>query len=288
MNPRKMSMWVLAAAVTTALAGGEALADGKKGTAVIKGMCKFTGDKPKLMGVNMSADPNCKHDKPVPNPELIVGKDGELPFVFVHIKSGISEKYDAPKEPAHIDQNGCMYDPHVFGMIAGQALKITNSDDTAHNIHAAPKINNEFNFGQPKKGMVTVREGKDTFKQPEVMIHIKCDVHPWMSAYVGVVTHPFFAVSSNEKDNRGKFEIKELPAGSYELEAWHEKWGTVTQKVEIKDGETKEINFEFTKPGGGAKAAADRPAPRTVTLSTIGSGEATAAPAACCEHEPTK
>jgi plastocyanin len=158
--------------------------------------------------------------------------------VFVYVKSGLAGKtFDTPKEPIVIDQKGCHYVPHVFGMMAKQPLKIVNSDDTLHNIHAQPSKSKEFNIGQPNKGMETTR----TFASPEVMVHFKCDVHPWMSAYVGVLDHPFYSVSGED----GTFSIKGLPAGEYEIVAWHEKYGEKTQKVKVGDGEGKTADFSF-------------------------------------------
>jgi hypothetical protein len=136
-----------------------------------------------------------------------------------------------------LNQQGCHYTPHVFGVQVGQPLDILNSDDTLHNVHAAAQVNQEFNLGQPFKGMKTTR----TFDKPEVMIPFKCDVHTWMNAFVGVLAHPYFAVSADG----GKFSLKTLPPGTYEIEAWHEKLGTQTQTVTVGEKETKEITFTF-------------------------------------------
>ena len=122
-----------------------------------------------------------------------------------------------PTETAKIDQKDCRYHPHVFGMRVGQPLEIINSDPTLHNIHAMPKANKEFNTGQPIQGMKTTH----TFDGKEVMVPFKCDVHGWMNAYVGVLDHPYFAVTGED----GKFELKTLPPGTYTIEAWHEKLG---------------------------------------------------------------
>jgi len=269
--------------------GGAALAGGKTGTAAIKGKVTMEGEAPKPKAVNMKADAFCASHKPQPEPGSVVfAKDGNtIPYVFVYVKEGITEKYDAPAEPVTIDQHNCMYSPHVFGMVAGQSIKIVNSDETAHNIHAMPKKNGEFNFGQPKKGMTAMREGKDTFNKPEQMVQIKCDVHPWMSAYVGVLEHPFFDVSKFEpKEARGTFEIKNLPAGEYELEAWHERFGKLTQKVAVKDGETKEIEFKFSK--GAAMAPAAGGDVRLVSLESKTDGSSCCAKKAAAECEAKK
>jgi len=136
-----------------------------------------------------------------------------------------------------ISQTSCMYEPHVFGLQTGQKLEILNSDSTLHNINCQAKLNKKFNIAQPTKGMKSAK----TFDQPEVGVPFKCNVHPWMTAYAGVFSHPFFAVSGAD----GSFSIKNLPAGTYTLEAWHEKLGVQTQKVTVADGESKEISFSF-------------------------------------------
>jgi hypothetical protein len=133
----------------------------------------------------------------------------------------------------------CTYTPHVSGVQAGQPIEVSNSDNTLHNVNVQPKKNPGFNFAQPIPGMKTVKK----FANPEIMIPFICNVHPWMKSYVGVVGHPFFAVSGDT----GQFEIKGLPAGSYVIEAWHEKLGTATQNVTVGAGETKTLNFSFKK-----------------------------------------
>jgi hypothetical protein len=248
------------------------LADNEKGTAVIKGKVTFDGTPPKMKALTIQGDNHCiqQHSKPQADQGTIVyTKDGNtIPYVFVHAKNGVKGKYTPPPTPVVIDQKGCMYHPHVFGMIAGQPIDIKNSDSTNHNIHSLAKKNPTFNFAQAQQGMVKNLAGNDTFTREEIMVKIKCDVHAWMSTYVGVCTHPFFDVTKSHEDDggdkakRGTFEIKELPAGEYEIEAWHESFGTMTEKVAVKDGETKEIEFKF---GGAKKAEAPTPT-RTVIL----------------------
>jgi hypothetical protein len=148
--------------------------------------------------------------------------------------------FDPPTEVAHIDQKGCRYHPHVFGVRVGQQIEISNSDDTLHNIHAMPKSNPEFNTAQPMQNMKMTQK----FDKPEIMVPFKCEVHGWMNAYVGVVDNPYFAVS----DESGKFELKGLPPGTYTIEAVHEKMGTQTASVTIGEKETKDISFTFKAP----------------------------------------
>lgn len=252
---------ILVGLAACSLICGAAQADNEKGTAVIKGRVVYEGDPPKPKALPaMKADATCHKAHPTTVPDqgtIVYTKDGNaIPYVFVYVKNGLKGKYDAPKEPVTIDQEGCMYHPHVFGMMAGQPLAIKSSDPTAHNIHSLPSKNTPFNISQPNIGVIT-RSGKDTFTKPEVMIKIKCDVHAWMSSFVGVSSNPFFDVTKShkgpggdgtdgdDKSKRGTFEIKNLPAGDYEIEFVHENFGKVMEKVSVKDGETKEITVKM-------------------------------------------
>jgi plastocyanin len=239
-----------APASSAAPAGAPAGGGGKKvdpATAgEVKGVVSLDGVAPKNADIKMNADPVCVKQtagSPQAQETFMVGSDGKsLANVFVYVKDGLSPEYsfDVPTESAKIDQQNCRYHPHVFGMRVGQKLEIVNSDPTLHNIHAMPKANTEFNNGQPIQGM----KMDHTFTAKEVMVPFKCDVHGWMNAYVGVLDHPFFAVT----DADGKFDIKGLPPGTYTIEAWHEKGGTVTQSVTIGNSESKDINFTIKAP----------------------------------------
>lgn len=212
----------------------------------VKGTVKLEGAAPKNEPIKMNADPTCmRESKGTPLQEVYEVDNGNLANVFVYVKDGLGNYiYDTPTEPVKLDQQGCRYHPHVFGVRVGQPLQIVNSDPTLHNIHAIPKINQEFNNGQPIQGMKTTH----TFTAQEVMIPFKCDVHGWMNAYVGVVNHPYFAVTGKD----GSFDLKTLPPGSYTIEAWHEKLGTQTEKVTIGNNETKDITFTFKASGATA------------------------------------
>jgi hypothetical protein len=215
---------------------------GADASATLRGSVVFKGIAPAPVKIKMASDPACQQSHPqgIMAEDYVVGKAGGLKNVFVYVKQGLGGKtFPAAAAPATITQKGCQYTPHVIGVQTNQPLEIVNDDATLHNVNAQTKINAGFNFAQPVQGMKTVK----TFGKQEVMVPFICNVHPWMKAYIGVVDHPFFAVS----DDAGKFEINGLPAGTYVLEAWHEKLGTSQQKVTVKDGESKSVSFVFTK-----------------------------------------
>lgn len=214
--------------------------------ASISGVVKYEGTAPKFKEIKMDADPLCieKHTSAVYPQTLVLGEGNTMANVFVHVTSGLpNQAYAAPAEPVILDQKGCFYEPHVFGVMAGQMVKILNPDGTLHNVHAMSKINPEFNLAMPKFRTETTK----VFDKPEFMFAFKCDVHPWMLAWGSVMSHPYFATTKQD----GKFTIDNLPAGTYEVEAWHEKLGTQKSSVTLADGETKEISFTFSKPSSG-------------------------------------
>jgi plastocyanin len=227
-----------APAETAAPAGGGQKVDPAT-AGEVNGVVAFEGTAPKNEPIKMNADPVCVKANTTPQEqETYVVTDGKLANVFVYVKDGLSAySFDPPTGMLTFDQKNCRYHPHVFGARVGQAVEIVNSDPTLHNIHALPKDNAEFNNGQPIQGMKMTH----TFTAKEVMVPFKCDVHGWMNAYVGVVDHPFFAVT----DKDGKFSFKGLPPGTYTIEAWHEKLGTQTATVTIAAKETKDANFSF-------------------------------------------
>lgn len=207
----------------------------------IAGKVNFKGSAPPPAKIKMNADPKCVRihgGKDVVSDQVVVNPNNTLRWVFVYVKKGLEgKKFDVPKQPARLDQQGCVYHPHVFGIMVNQPIEIINSDPTLHNIHALPKNSPGFNIAQPRQGMKMTK----TFSKPEVMIKVKCEVHPWMASYVGVLDHPKFAVT----DEKGSYEITDLPPGEYELEAWHEKYGTQTMKVSVGAAETKAVDFTF-------------------------------------------
>jgi plastocyanin len=206
----------------------------------VSGKVVLVGIPPKAEVIRMNADPVCMREAKDKNrtETFIVGDGGALQNVFVYVKEGLGDRtFDVPTEVVKLDQEGCRYIPHVFGIRVGQPLEIVNSDPTLHNIHAMPKKNQEFNTGQPIEGMKYTH----SFTTKEVMVPFKCDVHGWMNAYAGVLDHPYFAVTGAG----GTFELKTLPPGSYVIEAWHEKLPPQTQNVTVAESEEKEVNFTF-------------------------------------------
>jgi plastocyanin len=205
----------------------------------------FAGKVPTLKPLAMDADPACakKHSKPVPNEMLVLGGGNTMGNIMVWVSKGLpaGKTWPAPKTPVTLDQKGCVYEPHVQGIMVGQPYRILNSDGVLHNVHALPKVNRSFNKPMPP----TMKETTATFDKPEEVFQIKCDVHPWMLAYVGVFTHPFFSVTRPD----GKFTISGLDPGTYTITAWHEKLGTQTATVTVGANDTKTQDFKFTTPG---------------------------------------
>ena len=190
--------------------------------------------------IRMDADRKCMslHKEATTSQSVLVNNEGMLQNVFVYVKEGLgSHTFSSPKTPIIIDQHGCMYEPHVLGIQVNQPLLIRNSDPVLHNIHALPTINSAFNIAQPLQGMKTER----VFSQPEIMIRVKCEIHSWMGCYIGVLDHPFFAVS----DSDGNCILKGLPAGEYTIAAWHEKYGSREQTIVIAGAAAKAIDFRF-------------------------------------------
>ena len=232
-------LWLAAGLVTVLLWPGVAVA-----AATITGTVTFTGKPPALKPLAMDADPACakKHTKPVLAEMLVLGNGQTMANVIVWVSKGLpaGKTFPVPKTPVTLDQNGCIYVPHAMGIMVGQAYRILNSDGILHNIHTLPKINPSFNRAMP----ATSKEASTTFAKPEPIFQIKCDVHPWMSAYIGVFTHPFFAATATD----GKFTIAGLDAGTYEITAWHERLGTQTASITVGASDTKTQDFKFAVP----------------------------------------
>jgi plastocyanin len=212
-------------------------------TGTVAGIVRFTGTMPERELIRMTQDRNCVEAAgPNPQSEAVLADGDGVRNVFVHIKDGLDPAFtfDAPSAPVVLDQKGCIYRPRVLGICVGQALEVVNTDPTFHNVHALPMINQEFNTGQRQNDRYST-----VFTTPEVMVRFKCDAHGWMAAWVGVTTHPYFSVSGDG----GRFDIPQLPAGTYTLEAWHERLGTQTATVTIAQGQTATADFTFAMPG---------------------------------------
>ncbi len=211
-------------------------------TAEVKGKVTYVGKPPKAKRLRMDADPVCaaSHREAAKAESFIVDSNGNLANVIVYLE-GVSYNGKTPNSPVTLDQNGCVYSPHVIGLQAGQPLKILNSDATMHNIHGLPKVNREFNFGMPK----SLKEKTIKFDKPENVFVVKCDVHPWMKSYAQVFDHPYFAVTAKD----GSFSIKNVPDGTYKAVAWQERFNkrTLSQSVTVKGGKAT-LNFTFERP----------------------------------------
>jgi len=226
----------LCAAVFLAAASAASAQD-----ASIGGTVKFDGKfKAKKLNSQLAGDKYCGPQNAggdVFSEDAIIGANGELANVFVWIKTGAPKGAKAPDKVVEIDQTKCIYRPHVNVVMVGQTFRIKNSDDTMHNIHGLPSLNKEFNEGQGTKGMTSDK----VFNVQEIGIKIKCDVHPWMGAWLHVVEHPYFGLTGLD----GKYTIAGLKAGKYTVEFWHEKFGKKTVDLEVGEKEAKVQDFTF-------------------------------------------
>lgn len=214
----------------------DAVAPATAGT--ITGVVKFEGQAPAAQAIRMDSDPFCEKQPTNTTETIVIGSGSGLQNVFVYVKDGLGDRvFPVPSTPVVLDQKGCRYTPHVLGIQVGQTLEIASSDNTLHNVHAIPQQNREFNMAHPLAGIKHTR----VFSTKEVMVPFKCDVHKWMSAFLGVLDHPFYAVTTGD----GRFELKGLPPGSYTVEAWHEKLGTQTQAVTVGEKQTMDVAFTF-------------------------------------------
>jgi plastocyanin len=204
----------------------------------ITGTIRFAGTPPAPETINRSSDPYCEQQGAATTETVVVGGASTLQNVFVYVKDGLGDRvFPVPSTAAVLDQKGCRYVPHVLGIQVGQTLEILSSDNTLHNVHAIPEQNREFNKAHQMAGI----KHTHVFSTREVMVPFKCDVHRWMNAYVGVLDHPYHAVTGAN----GTFELKGLPPGTYTIEAWHEKLGTQTQTVTIGEKQTSDLTFTF-------------------------------------------
>ena len=208
----------------------------------ITGTIKFEGTPPHERAIDMSKEPSCAAEhkaNPVHTENVVVGPDGGLQNVVVYISQGYSGPAQASTASPVFDQHGCQYVPHVIAVDVSQQFKVTNSDQTSHNIHPMPNPatgNHEWNKSQPPGAPPIV----NSWQAEEVAIHVKCNIHPWMSGYMAVVKGPY-----GVSDDKGSFKIDNVPPGDYTLTAWQETLGTQTQKVTVSAGKAASANFTF-------------------------------------------
>ena len=238
------ALFLLAGQAATGLLAGQATA----GTLV--GKVSFSGKMRKARKIKMGDDDYCLkfyQGKATPrSKKMVVSSKGEVRWAFVYLQAGVKGKSKPPKTPAVIRQEGCQYTTRVVGMVAGQRLMIHNDDQTKHNFHllGKNKYNRSASPGQKierkvrKAAKLKLRRGKS-----KVMSSVKCDIHPWMKAYLAVMPHSYFSVTGPD----GRFEIKDVPDGEYTLAVWHEKLGTRTSKVTVSGGAIKTVDFAFSK-----------------------------------------
>jgi hypothetical protein len=208
---------------------------GPTGQATITGTVKLTGAPPAMELTRRQADPFCART-PMKEEEVVAGAGGTLKNVIVRISQGITGHYDPPGAAATLDQNACMYRPRVQGIVLGQALNIHNSDQTLHNVHGFKGASTLFNQAEIP-GMAPIAR---KLTEADQLVKFKCDVHPWMTGYVFVSSHPFFAVTGDD----GSFKIGSVPPGKYTVEAWHERFGTKTTEVTVAD-KPVEVAFQY-------------------------------------------
>jgi plastocyanin len=219
-------------------------AQGTSGTIV--GHVRLTGPAPPSPIIRMGGDPRCSAaagGKRVTQDFVVRSADGGLANTFVNLQ-GSFPATPVPAEPVTLDQRGCIFVPRMVGVRVGQAIQMMNSDNTAHNVHSLSTHGNAFNVSQPLKGMTN----RFPAKSEDVVMRIKCDIHSWMVAWVGVVPHPYFAVSGGD----GSFTIARVPPGRHTIQTWHEAYGRLTRTVDVKAGQTATVDFVYTgkeKPG---------------------------------------
>lgn len=226
-------------------------------TGTIHGRVRLLAPPPPNPPVRMGADPACSALwKDIrPTQEYVVrAADGGLANAFAHLKGNFADT-PVPSTPVVLDQHNCFYRPHVIGIRAGQLLEIRNTDPTTHNVHALSMAGNEFNISRgagapPLTAVMTA---------PEAMMRLTCDIHNWMTIYVGVMSHPYFAVSGAD----GTFTIADVPPGHYELEVWHERYGPKTQTIDVVAGQTSALEFSYdgTEKAAPASIASNFPVP---------------------------
>jgi hypothetical protein len=240
MKARRAGLAVALIAVAAAAADGTYATAQTAKRGAVKGHVKLSGKAPGNPIIRMGMDPMCAKlntGKRTVQETVVASADGSLANVFVKLQGSFPSS-PVPAEPVLVDQRACIYTPRVFGARVGQILRVRNSDELHHNVHSLSARGNGFNVSQPKAGMVQEFRLKDE----ETMLRVTCDVHRWMTAFVGVVSHPYFGTSGGD----GTFAIGNVPAGTYTIQTWHERYGALSQTVRVSAGTTSTVEFAYT------------------------------------------
>ncbi|MCS7024414.1 MAG: carboxypeptidase regulatory-like domain-containing protein [Bryobacteraceae bacterium] len=207
----------------------------------LQGVVRFQGNPPARKRLTMDSEADCQklHRGPVYEETVRLGKDRRLANAFVYIQKGLEGKtFEPPAEAVVLEQKGCQFIPRVVGIRTGQTLRVKNSDPVSHNVHPMPKNNRDWNQQQPPLGPDLNRR----FAFPEVMIPVKCNIHAWMKSYIGVLDHPYFAITAED----GAFSLDNVPPGDYVVAAWHEATGEKQVAITLGASETKTVDFVLT------------------------------------------
>jgi plastocyanin len=234
----RLMFLTIAVAVAGLLHSSAVEAQGEAGTIV--GHVRLMATAPPNAVIRMGGDPMCSKavaGKRITQDIVVRSADGGLSNVFINLL-GSFPSTPAPSQPVTIDQQGCLFVPRMSGARVGQTLQATNSDPTGHNVHSLSTHGNAFNVMQPKQGMINMFP----LKSEDIVMRIKCDLHSWMVAYVGVVRHPYYAVSGSD----GSFTIARVPPGRHTIQTWHEQYGRLTRTVDVKAGQTATVDFVYT------------------------------------------
>ena len=206
----------------------------------ISGTVRYLGKIPSKTKIDMSEDPACveAHHGKAFDESLVVSPRRSLANAFIYVKTGLEGKrFETPSSPVVIDQNGCWFTPRVLGIQTNQILEVKNSDPVTHNIHPMAQINREWNHSQGAGDAPLGRK----FTKPEIMIRVKCNIHPWMHAFIGVVDNPYFAVSAAD----GSYRLPNLPPGNYTLAVWQETLGSQEKQVTVAPHSNTLVNLSF-------------------------------------------
>ena len=209
----------------------------------ISGSVGFQGNVPVMPVIDMSSNPSCErqHKGPVKAETVVVNANGTLRNAFIHIKDGLpAEHWSPPAETVKLTQSGCIYQPHVIGIMVGQRLEVLNDDPVNHNVHAETTVNPPWNIAEAPKAEHSFRK----FEAPEALFPMTCSVHPWMRSYIGVSANPFFAVTGED----GSFALRGVPPGTYTIEVVQEKLGRKEGTVTLPTGGTASIGFTYGSP----------------------------------------